>query len=518
MDISRLKMEVLDTLPILDIFSLEIIERILGLCDSIEDILRFGKTSKVAKAMVLHFFQGEEAASFMASRYMPNYKRGKVNTLYKEQIKGLLSLRAYPDKNLFIRSPLGTGKTFLALMHAEDCWKREGIRTIIVATPKCFTSWMDHLKLCNYNVVKCRPEKSDVLVFHSKCKKHREFILNSSNEDLSKLPYYIILTTTYYISDSRRAQNSRQRLSSLGTLYTQTITDESHLLKRDTVGIFRSFKRNIYLSASPMEQRVQLWRHNHYKMYDKRINLESTTENTLKRDHVGGAPVKMEYQLLTSTGTILSQIVHLINDDFKGKKVVLFTHWNPRNMTSNVDALRKHISHFKFVRFHNTSEASLAKFRVSDEKCVLVTTILSASEGTNFEIADSAIYIDFGELVIERARQCFGRVRRRNNPNPVVQNYIFYNEFNAVSYIRTQLNLYHALDLRLTILRKPDGCLHRIHKFLEKEGVDIYKLPKPEFITIFGLNASKDTFLPFKEEEYTYPIFQVMQYMNIAFK
>lgn len=506
-----------NTQSLLEVTPLEVIENILAQCKSIEDILMFRQTCKLGMKSVMHFLRGEEGAQYMASKYIPNYNSINCNikTLYKEQIRGLLALHLYSEENLFIQSPLGTGKTLLALMHAEDCWRRKGIRTIIVATPKCFTSWMDHIKLCNYNLVKSRPEKSDILVFHSKCKKHQNLIMTSSNEDIENLPYYIIITTLYYISSSHRAIKSRNRLLSLSSLYKQIILDESHLLNYNFGNLLNTFERKVYLSASPMQKDIRRGT-SVVTMYDKYINLESKP-NTLRRDHLCGAPVKMEYQLIPSKYDI-SLIINLLNNkDFKGKKVVLFTHWNPRDISSNVNTLRTNIPNFKFIRFHNTSEASLSKFRICDQKCVLVTTILSASEGTNFEVADSAIYIDFGKLVVERARQCFGRVKRRNNPNPVVQNYLIYDEGSAVSYIRTKLNLYHALDTKLRIERKNDGWIYNIYKVLQKNKVDIYKLPKPEFITIFGLNADKSSFLPFSEEDYTLPIFKVMQYMNIGY-
>ena len=495
---------------ILEIFPLEVIESILAQCNSIEEILSFGKTSQLALSTVMHFLKGEEGAHYMARRYIPNYSVCcDVKTLYKEQMKGLLALQIYPEKNLFIQSPLGTGKTLLALMHAENSWRRDKIRTIIVATSKCFTSWVNHITLCNYKLVKSRPEKSDVLIFHSKCKKHKELIMNSTNDDIEKLPHYILLTTTYYIGQSFKAISYSERLQSLASLYTQVICDESHLIKKGLANLLNTFGRRIYLSASPMEKTV-----GRVVMYDKAIKLD--TINTLKRDHKRGVPVKMEYQFIPHSGSDTHSIIDILNNDFKGKKVVLFTHWNPRTISHNLGILKTNVTHFRFVRFNNTSEASLAKFRIPDQKCVLVTTILSATEGTNFEVADSAIYIDFGKLVIERARQCFGRVRRRNNPNPVVQNYLLYEKDDAIEYIRTQLNVYHALDMNLKIERKNDGWLFRIFKELEKKEIDIYTLPKPEFVTIFGLNAS-NSFLPFKEEDYTLPIFQVMQYMNLGY-
>ena len=489
-----------DSISILDIFPVETVERILGECRSIEDLISFAATCSEAKSTVLHFLRGKEGSTYLGSRYIPNYKASGVKTLYKEQVKAFLALKIYPEEDLFIRSPLGSGKTLMALMCAEESWNRCGTRTLIVVTPKCFTSWMDHLKMCNYKLVKCRPEKSDVLVCHSSSKNHRELIMRTTNEVLIEMPFYILLTTTHYIGGSNRARDYQRRLSQLSSVYTQIIADESHLINHETESFFAGFERRVYLSASPMNS----------TMYSRCIDLVD------KRDKSNGSRVEMQYTFVPSTGRTGPLLRDLLTNVIRGNKVVLFTHWNPTGMKTGMTWLKLNVPGYRFIRFYNTSESSLAKFRASKEKSVLVTTILSASEGTNFEVADSAIYMDFGILIPERARQCFGRIRRRNNPNPVVQNYLIYDISDIRSYINTRFNLYHALDLRLEMSKKGGKTLTKICRSLSKQGISVQDLPKPEFVTIFGTNRSDTEVLPFKEEEYTLPFYQIMQCMNIV--
>ena len=497
-------------MSLLDIFPVETIERMLDYV-RIDDWFLFGRTCKGARAIVGHYIRGK-----IKSKHLPNFEKSQKTTksltgLYEEQIKGLMTLREFPTKNIFLQSPMGTGKTLLAVMHAVESWKRDGIRTIIVATTKCFTSWLEHFNLCGLNVVKSNPSKSDALVLHSTCKNHRNVVLKTEREAFKSLPYYIILTTPAYISRFKRVFLEKMR--DLSGVYTQIIADEAHLLKgKHYVDFLREFDRCIYLSATPFCDKVNIRaRHTGTStlehMYNMHVNLECHV------DH----PVKMTYELIADSDVRLDQISSLLNrSDFKGKKVVLFTDWNNSRMGVLVKTLAEKSPQFRFVRFYNTSLGSLDKFRNPDEKCVLVTTILSATEGTNFEVADSAIYVNFGSLAIERARQCFGRVRRRNNPNPEVKNYIFYDSSSALSYIRTKLNLYHALDLSLHIVRKKKAEIALILKALSNLGIDIYALPKPELITIFCRNTSEKNFLPFKEEDYTLHLFQIMQLMNIG--
>jgi hypothetical protein len=197
------------------------------------------------------------------------------------------------------------------------------------------------------------------------------------------------------------------------------------------------------------------------------------------------------------------------------RKVVLFTHWNPQTLASHLKLFKDRMPSWQWYRFYNTSLASLEKWRNSTEPSVLITTILSATEGTNFEAADTGIYLDYGSLMEDRARQCFGRIRRRTNPNPIVHNYLLYNREDITDYIRTRLNVYYATLLHATFMRKKDAQLSATATLLAKEGVEVLGLNEAEFLTLFALNQGQ-TPLPYKETDYSLPIFKLLQWSNVG--
>ena len=518
--------------------SLESIVHILEFLPRVDDAFLFGETCKYARSAV-----SNHLSMNFPSKYRPNFraiqdaakskkcKPKKITGLYSEQIKGLMTLDKYPEDNLFLQSPMGTGKTLLALLHAIRSWKEHRIRTVIVATTKCFTSWWTHLTMCGLGVIKARPEKSDVLVLHSTCPAHRKFLMDTEIEAFKTLPYYLILTTSTYL---RRGRYTLTKLRALNGIYTQTIADEAHLLNPTTyVDFFSTFERNTYLSATYFPGKVKYTPRGAHasivkNMYTKKVELGCCV------DH----PVKMEYSLIPNAGSssVRNQLIEMLSSEAfqTHQKVVLFTNWNPQRMRSHFEAMKSHFEameeesssedpmekesspQFTFLKFNNANTRALNLFREHGKRCVLVTTILSASEGTNFEVADAAIYMSFGEREIKRARQCFGRVRRRNNPNAIVHNYVLYNDSSNVQYVRTLLNVYYAVDLNLNIERKSAALIMATAAMCSKKGIDIRALPKPEFITLFSFNNKRDEFLPFKEEEYTLPLFQIMQLMNLG--
>ena len=497
---------------------LESIVHILGYLPRVDDVFLFGKTCRHVQQAVLNYI-----AIKLPSKHRPDFqaiqkaaknkknKPKKLTFLYSEQIKGLLTLEQYPEENLFLKSPMGTGKTLLILLHAIRMWREHRVRTIIVATTKCFTTWWTHLSICGLNVVKSKPQNSDVLVIHNTCQAHRIYLLNTEVEAFKTLPYYIILTTSTYL----KRPYMLNKLRALNGVYTQTIADEAHLLEanpRYYMHFFSQFERSIYLSATDFEGTLKCTPRGATRkvtklMYTKKVTLGCCV------DH----PVKMEYSLIPAMRCVELQLTQMFtNRTFKHKKVILFTNWNPQHMRSHFKAISESIPQFAFLKFNNTNTRALEKFREHGKRCVLVTTILSASEGTNFEVADAAVYMNFGDREIRRARQCFGRVRRRNNPNPVVQNYILYNAGSTIQYVRTLLNVYYAVDLDLTIEKKPGSQILATAKMCTKMGIDVKTLPKPEFVTLFSINRKATEFLPFKEEEYTLPLFQMMQLMNLG--
>lgn len=494
-------------LSFLNILPSEIFWIILNFCKP-DDWFMMSKTCWKARNIITGFISSKIRIRNIQQLNIKSL--GKIfRGLYSEQIKGLLALRENPESSIFLKSPMGTGKTLLAILHAFESWKEKGIRTIIVCTPKCITSWLEHLKLVGLKLVKSRPEKSDMLVIHSSTKQHRDFFLsNDPDKDISKSPYFIILTTTSYANRNKR--HFSNKFLSLTDTFQQIIVDEAHLLDSYILErFFLVFPRRIFLSADKFPGIYTVYNRDsdYYKrcIYDIRVNLECETKN----------PIEMKCILKPVIISYLHEcIAELLNSsEFKGRKVVLFTQYNHRDLASFMRYLRLNVSKYTFVKFNNSNLASLNKFKKLDN-CVLVTTLHTATEGTNFEIADSVIYLNFATgISISKARQCFSRVRRRNNPNKVIYNYIFYPVDDRLKLVRSKINIMAALDKSLNIDNKTNSYIERVSKIMEKDGIDLFTLHKPELITIFTHNISGKP-LPFTEKDYTLGLMDIIRYMN----
>jgi hypothetical protein len=438
-------------------------------------------------------------------------RKSPIKGLYFEQIKGLYSMRQYKDETLFIKSPKGTGKTLMSILYALERWDNYKEKTLFVVTSTSFTSWLEHFTMIGLKLVKSKPEKSEYLVLHSSCRNHKNLFMNTKPENLD---FPFILTTRQYVGSSGRMHNFQQKLLEYVPYISLVFTDECQRFDLLHFEDFLfSFDRVIYISADDFPQIQQKKQGRGKKtipvqIYDRYLNLFHSTYH----------PVKMETLLYGINHNDLFSIITLLNSpNFKGRKVVLFTMYDAKKMSNHVKVLKVRCPKYEFFRFYNTNLGSIRKIKTCKKRAVLVASSLSSTEGTNFEFADHAVYWKFGKLVIKRAGQCYGRIYRRNNPNPVVKNYVFYQENEPLSYIRTRLNVIYATDLRLEIERKSDQQITRIFKKLVSEGIDTYNLPDPEFVTIYGQNCSHETFLPYKEDDYTLPIFQVLRYMNFGY-
>jgi hypothetical protein len=227
--------------------------------------------------------------------------------------------------------------------------------------------------------------------------------------------------------------------------------------------------------------------------------------------------IEMKWEAFPVSLTTDSVIIHLrdilLSRKKKAEKIVLFTHWNAQHLSFHIKRFRQHLSNWKWIRFYNNSLGSLEKWRSCESPCVLVTSIHSATEGTNFEMADTGIYIDFDHLPIERARQCFGRIRRRTNPHQVVYNYLLYNGEDFIADVRTRLNAEYASHLSMTFQRKANKRLTYIKKALLRDKIDPKYLGRADFLTLFAeFSASKP--LKFEEKDYEIPPLLLLQYIN----
>jgi hypothetical protein len=461
-----------------------------------DDSLVFAKTCVGARQAVHQYFQ---------FRFRRHLLPG-TTWLFGEQLKGLLTLERDRDRNLFLQAPMGQGKTLLAIMWAVREWKERGYRTMIVIPPKTLTSWRDEFKKRGFKIIGTRPQESDILVCHSKCRQHKIFIESTPAAEFTTLKQFILLTTTSYIS---RGRNHVQALYDIRDIYDHIIIDEAHQLNtHHYLEFLRPCKHLLYLSACMLEPTFTLHGET-YRIYDRHVNLEC------EFDH----HVEMRWQMIPvdlTASNLVGNIISFLRSTNSLRKLVLFTDWNPANLATCVKFFRERVPDWEWFRFYNTSLASLEKWRREDRRSILVTSILSATEGTNFEMADGAIYLNFGGLVVERARQCFGRIRRRTNPNSVVYNYLFYDAKNSVDYLRTRLNAYYATNLSLKFMRKKNHHLRFLYDLMSSEGIHIDSLTEADMITIFGLLGG-DSF-PYSPADFSLPVFDVLRYANVGWK
>jgi len=486
-----------------DIIPFEIIWIILQFCKT-DDWFAFGKTRKRLHLVVKDFLRSGILNS--AYQNMLGKTNGRFKRLYGEQVRGLLTLNQNLKSSIFLRSPMGSGKTMMALLHAFDSWEQRGVRTMILATSKCIGSWEEHLKCMGMKVVKCRPEQSDYILFHGSSPKHRSFV---TPDNILTSPYFILLTTRYYIK-SCRYRKLRKLLEE--QIFEQIVVDEAHLMTEMEWFIVNKAKRRILLSADAMPSKIEeLSEANPALYYEKEFNLSSNFEHKVE--------MRIEF-LPREKGGEVDALIDLLNSpDFKGRKVILFTQWNAGTMKRCIARLSASVPEYKFFKFNNANLAAKTKF-TQVKKGVLVTTIHTATEGTNFEMADTVIYTKFGSgISLGKARQCFARVRRRNNPNPVVMNYAFYVREDSVNILRTRTNVAYALanTIDMVLENKTTASIKSIAKKMIEDGIDILSIPDPELLTIFTSNHDpKVKSLPFSEEDYSFPLMDIIRYMHFS--
>lgn len=485
------------------IIPFEIIWIILQFCKT-DDWFAFGKTRKRLHLVVKDFLRSGILNS--AYQNMLEKTNGRFKRLYGEQVRGLLTLNQNLKSSIFLRSPMGSGKTMMALLHAFDSWEQRGVRTMILATSKCIGSWEEHLKCMGMKMVKCRPEKSDYILFHGSSSKHRSFV---TSDNILTSPYFILLTTRYYIK-SCRYRKLRKLLEE--QIFEQIVVDEAHLMTEMEWFIVNKAKRRILLSADAMPCEIKdLSEANPTSYYDKEFNLSSDFEHRVE--------MKIEFLPRRKDDELGALLDLLRSPDFKGRKVILFTQWNATVMKRCVTRLIASAPEYKFFKFNNANLTAKTKF-TKIKKGVLVTTIHTATEGTNFEMADTVIYTNFGSgISLGKARQCFARVRRRNNPNPVVMNYAFYIRGDSNNIIRTRTNIAYALasNIDAVLQNKTTSSIEIIAKHMIADGIDILSIPDPELLTIFTLNRDPEAkSLPFSEEDYSFPLMDIIRYMQFS--
>jgi hypothetical protein len=464
-------------------------------------------------------------------------KASKITELYAEQSLAL-SILQKTQENLFIYSPMGSGKTLMGLVHATSLWETQKKLTLIVVTAKCLGSWLTHIKLCGWNLVKNSPLDSDVLVYHSSCKKHKDYLEKTFTRDTLVVPedwkYGIVITTPFYIKCSENPlAGVLKKMHQLG-LYQQTIFDEAHLLKKNQYLKRRCYKigRVIYLSATDFpaitiaeydERGIGIVAEHHD--YALKLNLKNLVRLTTKEEE-GERPSfsnvpEMDVVLRETTFEkinskdlspieALEEIGLILKEEFETcKRIILFVNWNPKVFKKRMDILEdiEACKDFEFLRFYSNNTSALDKMRCnkSSKKMVLLVSMLSATEGVNLEMADGALYLDFGVLVPVRTKQCFGRIRRRNNPHPTIKNVLLYSTNRVQDYVRTKLNGYIGQILKFNEVHahyKSEATINTLRDLLIEHDINIKTLSYADLCSLFMLFEDNTLIEHFPEDAF----------------
>jgi hypothetical protein len=499
--------------------------------------------------------------SYHLNKLMPSFhlpKESNIKAFFKEQMKALILMQKMKDENLFIRSPMGSGKTLMGLIQAHVEWEKTGKITLIVATSKCLSSWLQHVKLCGWKLVKSKPLESDILVCHSSCKNHIKFLkenvkdirvktlldektqkprfqpdkdsvspLDEKNVIPSDWKYGIIITTPYYLKYwTNPVLKSLNSLSACNKI-SQVIVDEAHTLSVSNAHRVALLGRNIFLSASEIENytletftnelsdlNLNVVKHS---LYDEKIDLgyvatlsKAETLNIdipkcynvfheLKTNFTKEDPIKLE---------VLDELIQTIESNFtEEKRIICFVNWNPKYMSNRKKYLQTNSEEFTFLLFKNTNNSALNAMRKKDEeRRVLIVPMLSATEGVNLEMGDGVIYANCAhDLTPIRAKQCSGRVKRRNNPNKEIKNVYAFYPYEKYVEVKTRINAHIAVNDKLQeecIVYKSQNLMNWIVDKLTSHKIRVDEMTMADLFCFFVYHHEQTILSNFKAEDF----------------
>lgn len=464
---------------------------------SLKDIQSFMYTGITGLSMAKYHFK------MLLQPMKASVEDAKVKSLYMEQIHALICMNKLKS-NLFIKSPMGSGKTLMGLIQAIHHYKETGKSTLIIATTKCLSSWLKHVKMCGLKLIKSNAERSDVLLVHASAKDHRDYLMNFDKNIYSVWKHPIIITTQYYASN-RSYPVKIVKLENKNIL-DQIIIDEAHLfnneqhhLQNSSTGLLKSHVRRIFLSASHVAQRDYRYRYLnqsfHSRNYDIMFDLSmlKNKKSTIPTLDISEIPINS----LPTDDEFMDEIFSMLTTHFKDKKRIAFVgNWNPNFLKTMFNSFKNITSEYKFYRLSNTNNRVLDIMRKqNDQKYVMFVPIMSATEGVNMEMIDSLLLVDFGCATPKRGRQCLGRFRRRNNINDTIHCVFAFFEKYKVSYIRMKMNIFIASNLELNedeIRYKSKNTIEKTALELQILGYNIYDLTLIDLFLLFGSYNNKE--------------------------
>jgi len=364
--------------------------------------------------------------------------------LYEEQISMYNSCISSIHRHNIINARMSAGKTAIMLMLALDIIERGG-RVLIVIPSKVFSTWFKEMDKFRINIDK-NPNKSEILIVHTKYPKHRDH--------KNKMLFRFILTTKYYINGL-----------DIDTGLYILINDECH--SGVTLHLV-NYKKSMLFSAS-------------YEKNSKYTNRYNVNVISIKEQCTPGRDRYPNVALCKMRGESVNECISLMNS----QKIVWMTDTKQTLLTKKFARIMESYSpEVKFFVFKTTTFSGLKDFNMYKKKCVLICSINSATEGTNFDKADTLIVQNFDILSLVRARQLVGRVRRKNNLNDTINMYTYASNIKSTSNIvRCRLNLIYSLNLTMEIFDKKP--MQTINKILDSINIHVDKMTDEEILVLF---------------------------------
>lgn len=375
---------------------------------------------------------------------------------FPEQIKLYFDIRKSIEPLLAIESPMSSGKTALMLMLAHDSEHK----TLICINTRVFTSWIKELKQMGFRI-STNPDKSDVLIVHTKYQKHRILALTGMHTSKHK----IVITTAYYVNHTRYGigiwvLNNRANI----------FVDEAHIGANHPRNIGDYFRNAYQRKAEPK-----------YLMFSASpINVPNVKKLVWNYSEKSQAELP---RLNVKHVEKISLQAYLKNT--KKKHIVVFTFMKGTDRTKLCRSL-KDINGFKIFKFINTTTSTLDRF-FDSEKGVIVCSYGTGAEGINLTVCDCVILKQFHNVGVEKSRQVLGRVRRRNSKHKIIK-CILETTNDDIHHILSRTSLIYALRMELPLFcRKERLQIRLILDKMKENGVDHKKLTDYELLCIFTM-------------------------------
>lgn len=479
-------------------------------------------------------------------------------TLYNDQLelyKRVKNAWDYRWKTIIAKASMGSGKTAIMLMIANHI-VTNGDNAIILINNKVMSTWLMEMEKFKLRFNRTNVNESDIIILHSSCEPHLKYVKTEKYiKELKKIlkkEKKIFITTPHYLQTYNKLGYIRTHVhknygmyepiqcGGFGHIYDQgfsIIVDEAHTIKNDAYTKKNCLHKKILISASPI---------------NSKDSARSTTHidvSNVKDEEILYPNIECEYEfydeqlnrcVYLGTSNNNCAIVYKILEKYKSyDNIVLFF----ENQTIIDDIIKKikHIPEFdslkrKYIKFVNSTSKSIKEFN-ENKNSVMFCSYLTSCEGTNFDKSSCAIFFNYNSLGLEKARQCIGRIRRRNNYNKSVKLvFAIYNPSNdnnvrnfdnEVEIIRSRLNTIYATDLEYPFFeKKTKHFMVNILKYLDKHNIckNQFDLTEADIITLFTTswlrlfnedraitnfnvnNINEDLLLKYNVDDYTIPI------------